>query len=103
MDVRHRPAGVVSANHRVVASDRLGHLASVLCVGGDHGHAFARRELAGVAGQHSHAVAALQKFIEHGGADKAGGTNQSDVHTVSLGSKLRWSENRSLSKRRVEG
>lgn len=47
-----------------MARDRLGDLGGVPRVGGHHGQAFAGREFGRASGQHRHAVAALEQFIE---------------------------------------
>ncbi len=83
VQVGMRPAWVVGAGHRVHPPDGLGHLRGVCCVGLHHGQALAQRKLGRVRAR-AYAVAALQQFIQQGGAYKAGGANQCDVHGVFL-------------------
>ena len=80
VDLRVGPAGVVGGDHGIGALHGGGDGGGVGDVGLDHGETGARRELRRGAGERGDGMAAGEGFVEDGGADIAGGADQSDLH-----------------------
>lgn len=74
------PAGVVGADHRIVARHGLGHLGGVQRVGGHHGQTGLCGQLGGVARQHGDLVTTAQQFNQNGATNKTCGTNECNFH-----------------------